>query len=126
MNGKAWLPSHTETLKRMAAVGYTETAARAAGIQPLISSANIAETVRSATEGAAAGWLKLLADPRNGMIIGATAIGGRAEEWISEVSLAIQAEIPVWRLAHVVHPFPTFSEVLERPVWELCHALGRA
>jgi pyruvate/2-oxoglutarate dehydrogenase complex dihydrolipoamide dehydrogenase (E3) component len=31
----------------------------------------------------AEGWLKVLADPRRGTLVGATAMGGHAEEWIS-------------------------------------------
>jgi dihydrolipoamide dehydrogenase len=33
--------------------------------------------------------------------------------------LAVRAEIPVSVAADVVHPFPTFGEVLEGPLWEL-------
>jgi hypothetical protein len=50
------------------------------------------------------------------VLIGATAMGGYAEEWISEVSLAIRAEVPAWVAADVIHPSPTFSEVLEAPL----------
>lgn len=75
--------------------------------------AAVGDTVRSTTEGSAQGWLKLLADPRRGTLVGATAMGGYAEEWISEVSLAVRAEVPVTAHADVVHPFPTYSEILE-------------
>ena len=83
----------------------------------------MSQPVRSVTEGSASGWLVLLADRPRGVLIGATAFGGYAEEWISEVSLAIRAEVPVWVLADVVHPFPTYSEVLEGPIWEVAAKL---
>ena len=87
----------------LAAVGHTEASARAAGMEPAVASAAVSDTVRSATEGSADGWLKLVADPRRGTLVGATAMGGYAEEWTSEVSLAVRAEVPV-----AVHT-PTWS-----------------
>jgi hypothetical protein len=65
-----------------------------------------------------------LADPRRGTLVGATARGGSAEEWISEVSLAVRAEVPVTTHADVVHPFPTYSEILEGPLWSLAAHLS--
>jgi pyruvate/2-oxoglutarate dehydrogenase complex dihydrolipoamide dehydrogenase (E3) component len=100
----------------LVAVGHTRASARAEGIEPLVEHASMSEPVRSLTEGSSTGWLTLLADPRRGVLIGATAMGGYAEEWISEVSLAIRAEVPAWVAADVIHPFPTFSEVLEAPL----------
>lgn len=117
------VPRAVYTAPVLAAVGHTEASARASGIDPVVASATVGETVRSVTEGAASGWLKLIADPRSGTLVGATAMGGEAEEWISEVSLAIRAEVPVWVAADVVHPFPTFGEILERPLWELSSRL---
>ncbi len=43
----------------------------------------------------------------------------RAEEWISELVLAIRAEVPLRMLTDVVRPFPTFSRVLDDPLREL-------
>jgi pyruvate/2-oxoglutarate dehydrogenase complex dihydrolipoamide dehydrogenase (E3) component len=118
------VPRAVYTTPVLAAVGHTEASARAAGIEPLVASAAVGDTVRSTTEGSAEGWLKLLADPRRGTLVGATAMGGYAEEWISEVSLAVRAEVPVTAHADVVHPFPTYSEILEGPLWRLAAQLS--
>lgn len=83
----------------------------------------MSQVVRSSTEGESDGWLTLLADPSTGTVIGASASGGHAEEWISEVSLLIRARIPVQVAIDVVHPFPTFGEILEGPLWELAARL---
>lgn len=85
----------------------------------MIASVPMSQTVRSTTEGEADGWLRLLADPGSGIVLGASAMGGQAEEWISEVSMMIRVQIPVDVARDVVHPFPTFSEVIEVAVWEL-------
>ena len=50
-------------------------------------------------------------------------MGGYAEEWIAEVSLAVRAEVPVATHADVVHPFPTSGEILEGPLWRLAAQL---
>jgi pyruvate/2-oxoglutarate dehydrogenase complex dihydrolipoamide dehydrogenase (E3) component len=118
------VPRAVYTTPVLAAVGHTEASARAAGIEPMVARAAVGDTVRSTTEGSAEGWLKLLADPRRGTLVGATAMGGYAEEWISEVSLAVRAEVPVTAHADVVHPFPTYSEILEGPLWRLAAQLS--
>jgi pyruvate/2-oxoglutarate dehydrogenase complex dihydrolipoamide dehydrogenase (E3) component len=51
-------------------------------------------------------------------------MGGYAEEWISEVSLAVRAEVPVTAHADVVHPFPTYAEILEGRLWGLAAELS--
>jgi hypothetical protein len=52
-------------------------------------------------------------------------VGGKAEEWISELALAIRAAIPLDVVADVVRPFPTFSRVLDGPLQELAGAVKR-
>jgi pyruvate/2-oxoglutarate dehydrogenase complex dihydrolipoamide dehydrogenase (E3) component len=118
------VPRAVYTTPVLAAVGHTEASARAAGIEPIVAQAAVSDTVRSTTEGSAEGWLKLLADPRRGTLVGATAMGGYAEEWISEVSLAVRAEVPVTAHADVIHPFPTYAEILEGPLWRLAAQLS--
>jgi pyruvate/2-oxoglutarate dehydrogenase complex dihydrolipoamide dehydrogenase (E3) component len=109
----------------LAAVGHTVASARRAGIEPLMASAEMrTAAVRSTTDGQPAGWITLLADPATHCLIGATGMGHNAEEWISVLSQAIRAATPVALLADVVHPFPSFGELLENPLWQLREALG--
>ncbi|UQU62601.1 NAD(P)/FAD-dependent oxidoreductase [Couchioplanes caeruleus] len=117
------IPRAVYTSPAFVSVGHTESSARDAGIDPLIAHTPMSQAVRSATEGEPRGWLRLLADPATGVVIGAGAMGGYAEEWISEVALMIRAQIPVDVARDVVHPFPTFSEVLEAPLWDLAARL---
>jgi pyruvate/2-oxoglutarate dehydrogenase complex dihydrolipoamide dehydrogenase (E3) component len=113
------IPHAVYTDPVVVSVGHTRASAEAAGIEVLEVSALMSTPVRSNTEGDKEGWLLLLADRSRGVLVGATAVGGYAEEWISEVSLAIRADVQVWVFADLVHPFPTYSEVLEAPLWQL-------
>ena len=58
------------------------------------------------------GFLKLFADPKRKVVVGAVAVGPEAGEWIGQITLAIRAEVPVATLRDTIQPFPTFSEVV--------------
>jgi pyruvate/2-oxoglutarate dehydrogenase complex dihydrolipoamide dehydrogenase (E3) component len=107
-----------------AAVGLTAARASAKGLGVLTATARISDQARSATDGAKAGGLILVADRDRGVLVGATALGAGADEWIGEASVAIRAQVPVAILAQVVHPFPTFAEVYEVPLRELARQLS--
>ena len=79
----------------------------------------ISRTARFLTDGGSDGLVILLADLSQGILVGASAIGPHADEWMSEVVLAVHAKIPIVVLAEVVHGFPTFGEVLGKPLREL-------
>lgn len=79
----------------------------------------ISNTARYLTDGESNGLVILIADRVKGILIGASAIGPRADDWMSEIVLAIHAKIPVKVLADLVHGFPTYGEVLTKPLREL-------
>ncbi len=58
------------------------------------------------------GFLKLYADPTRGVLVGGTAVGPEAGEWIGQVTLAIRAAVSVEVLRDTIQPFPTFSEAV--------------
>ncbi len=130
------IPRVAYTDPPLAAVGLTEDAARAAGRDVLTATMPMKETARAAADwtildddgstisGAADGCLVLVADRERGVLVGASAVGPAADEWISELSLAVLAEVPLGRLRDLVHPFPTYSEAVDPPLSELLAALG--
>jgi dihydrolipoamide dehydrogenase len=79
----------------------------------------ISNTARYLTDGGPDGLVILVADVSEGILVGASAIGPHADDWMTEMVLAIHAKIPISILAEVVHGFPTFGQVLEKPLREL-------
>ncbi|MEX2102512.1 MAG: NAD(P)/FAD-dependent oxidoreductase [Gaiellaceae bacterium] len=58
------------------------------------------------------GLVKLFADPKRGVLVGAVVVGPEAGEWIGQLTLAIRAEVPIEVLRDTIQPFPTFSEAI--------------
>jgi dihydrolipoamide dehydrogenase len=71
------------------------------------------ELPRTITDGSAGGVLVLTADRGRGVLVGAAAIGPKADEWLAQATLAIRAELPLTVLCDVVHAFPTYGEAFE-------------
>ncbi len=68
------------------------------------------------------GFLKVFADPRRRVLVGAVAVGPEAGEWLGQLTLAIRAEVPIDLLLETIQPYPTFSEAIQFAVRDL--ALG--
>jgi dihydrolipoamide dehydrogenase len=107
----------------LAGVGLTERQARAEGLDAVVVTTDLRELARTSTDGSAGGRLVLVADRERGVLVGAGAIGACADDWISEASVAIRAQVPIRILADVVHPFPTNAQAYEVPLRELARQL---
>lgn len=78
---------------------------------------------RALAAGEPIGFVKWIADPATGQLLGAAAVGAHATELIAEATAAIRAELTLEELGRTIHAHPTFSEA-----WmEAAHAaLGEA
>ncbi|HZD87181.1 MAG TPA: NAD(P)/FAD-dependent oxidoreductase [Gaiellaceae bacterium] len=56
------------------------------------------------------GFLRLFADPRERILVGAVCAGPQAAEWLGQLTLAIRAAVPLETLLDTIQPYPTFSE----------------
>ena len=118
------MPRVVYTDPPMASTGLTEAEAGTAGIDVATATMDLSDLVRTNTDGGPGGTLILVADRKRGVLIGAAALGAGADDWISEASLAIRAEVPISTWADVVHPFPTSAQAFEQPLRDLADQLG--
>ncbi len=58
------------------------------------------------------GFVKVAADPKRRVLVGAVAVGPESGEWCQQLTLAIRAEVSVDVLLDVIQPYPTFSEAV--------------
>jgi pyruvate/2-oxoglutarate dehydrogenase complex dihydrolipoamide dehydrogenase (E3) component len=57
--------------------------------------------------------LKIVAD-RKGRILGGHVLGHHASSIIAEIALAMKEEIPLGRLASLMHAYPTYAEAVKQ------------
>jgi pyruvate/2-oxoglutarate dehydrogenase complex dihydrolipoamide dehydrogenase (E3) component len=113
------VPRVTYTDPEVASVGLSEAAARAQGMDVAVARADPGETARGYIHGFTHGALKLVADRRRGVLVGATLVTPRAGEIVGELVLAIRLGTPLEQLADIIHPFPAFNRVLGSALSEL-------
>ncbi|UHA74703.1 dihydrolipoyl dehydrogenase [Paenibacillus sp. 481] len=100
--------SHPE----LASVGLSETEARAQAIPIMIGKAAFAINGRALALRETEGFVKIVANPTTGIVIGAQIVGVEASTLISELALAIEMGATVEDLAMTIHPHPTLGEVI--------------
>lgn len=95
-----------------AAVGLTEEAARAEGIDAVSAVVDLpASIARPYTyEEEPRGELGVVLDREREVLVGAWAVAPLAGEWIHQAVLAIRAEVPLAVLTDTIAQFPSFSE----------------
>jgi pyruvate/2-oxoglutarate dehydrogenase complex dihydrolipoamide dehydrogenase (E3) component len=113
------VPRVTFTDPEVASVGLSEAAAREKGLDVVVASADPAETARGYIHDFHGGALKLVADRKRGLLIGATLVTPRAGEILGELILAVKVATPVRTLADLIHPFPAFNRVLGAALLDL-------
>ena len=104
---------------QVAVVGLTEKAARAERLPFEAASYPFNDHGKSLIMEAKDGFVKLLADPRTGEILGGACAGPAAGELIHEVAVAMAARMTVRSFAAVPHYHPTLAEIWTYPAEEL-------
>jgi pyruvate/2-oxoglutarate dehydrogenase complex dihydrolipoamide dehydrogenase (E3) component len=117
------VPRVTFTDPEVASVGLSEALAVELGIDVVVAGADPAEAARGYIHDFHGGALKLVADRKRGVLVGATMVTPRAGEILGELVLAVKLGTPVRDLADVIHPFPAFNRVLGAVLGDLASNL---
>lgn len=70
------------------------------------------------------GFVRIFADPKERILVGAVAVGPQAAEWLGQLTLAVRAGTPVDVLLDTIQPYPTFSEAIFFALRELADTLS--
>lgn len=96
----------------ISSVGVNETEAKAQAIPVVIGKSSFGINGRALALRETEGFVKIVADPTSGIVIGAQIVGVEASTLISELALAIEMGATVEDLAMTIHPHPTLGEVI--------------
>jgi len=109
------IPAVAFTDPQIAIVGDTEREGAVSGRWEMTQTARASTYERPRRPG----FVKIVADPDRGVLVGAVAVGPEAGEWCQQLTLAIRAEVPLDVLRDVIQPYPTFSEAVFLALQEL-------
>jgi pyruvate/2-oxoglutarate dehydrogenase complex dihydrolipoamide dehydrogenase (E3) component len=107
------------TEPQLAFVGLTEKAAVARGVKFISASYPFNDHGKSLIMNATDGFVKLLADPKSGEILGGQCVGPSGGELIHEIVVAMEKRMTVKELAAMPHYHPTLAEIWTYPAEEL-------
>jgi pyruvate/2-oxoglutarate dehydrogenase complex dihydrolipoamide dehydrogenase (E3) component len=114
------VPRVTFTDPEIGSVGMSEAQARAAGLPVATALAPVPQSTRGWIHKAGNdGFIKLVADTDQGILVGATSAGPCGGEVLSLLTLAVHARIPVTRLREMIYAYPTFHRTIEAALAEL-------
>ena len=111
---------------QVATVGLTEKEARAKAIPYLVACYPFNDHGKSLIMEAKDGFVKLLADPRTGEILGGSCVGPMGGELIHEIIACMHKRMTVQELAAMPHYHPTLAEIWTYPAEELAEEIAAA
>ncbi len=106
------IPSAVYCHPQVASVGLTEAAARQAGLAIKVAKFPLSANGKAIALAETEGFVKIIADEKQGEILGAHIIGAEATELIGEFVLAKTLEATASELNQAIHPHPTLSEAV--------------
>lgn len=117
------IPNVIYTHPEAAAVGMTETEARAAGLQLKVGQCQFRANARARCTGDVDGVVKVIGESSTGRLVGMHILGSAASEMIGEGVIAMERKATLEELGRASHAHPTLSESIK----EAClQALGKS
>lgn len=96
----------------IAYVGLNESEAKAQGIAVKCGKFLTGANGKCLVENAESGYVKLVSSADTGKLLGAQLVCPRATDLVAELTVAIKRGMTAAELASVIHPHPTFSEMI--------------
>lgn len=121
------MPWCTFTTPEIAHVGLYAAEATQQGMKVETYTYRFDEVDRAILDGDEEGFARLHIQAGTDRILGATIVGSRAGDLISEVSVAMKAGAGAKTIAATIHPYPTRAEVIKKAVnlWRKAHFTPR-
>lgn len=125
---RAWdkraMPAICFTDPEIVSVGLSPEQAKAAGYEPKIGQFPFQANGRAMTRHAEAGFVRVVADARNDLVLGIQAVGQGASELSAAFGLAVEMGATLQDVAGTIHAHPTLGEAFpEAAMKALGHAL---
>lgn len=95
-----------------ASVGYSEAEAKEKGHKVKAGKFPFAANGRALSLNAGEGFVKLVSDADNGLVLGAQVVGVEASNMIAELALAIEMGATLEDIALTIHAHPTLGEIV--------------
>ena len=110
----------TFTDPEIGSVGLSQQAAIDAGLDVAVGTANVPSTARGWLHKTGnEGFIKVVADRKRDVLVGATAMGPNGGEVLGLLALAVHAEIPIAQLRSMIYAYPTFHRGIEDAIRNL-------
>jgi pyruvate/2-oxoglutarate dehydrogenase complex dihydrolipoamide dehydrogenase (E3) component/uncharacterized membrane protein YdjX (TVP38/TMEM64 family) len=121
-------PSVIYTDPEIARLGLSEREAREQGVAYEVTRYDLSRLDRAIADGAAQGFVKVLTPPGRDRILGATLVGARAGDMLSEFTLAMRHGLGLKAILATIHPYPGWSDAARATAaeWRQAHAPQRA
>ncbi|MEJ2333596.1 MAG: NAD(P)/FAD-dependent oxidoreductase [Desulfobulbaceae bacterium] len=102
------VPRGIFTDPEVGAIGMTEAQASEAGLDTTIALKRLPLTFRGLIDGVDRGFIKIVADRKAGVLVGATVVGPRGTDMLGMLNLAVHARIPIAELKTMIYAFPSY------------------
>lgn len=118
------VPSCIYTSPEIASVGITADEAKTSGRDVKVGKALMSANGKTVIAGGERGFIKIVADARTGVILGAQLMCERATDMLSQFTAAILNQTTAKDMARAVRPHPTFDEAIGDALEDLLGKLG--
>lgn len=111
------IPNCIYTFPEIATIGMKEIEAKERGLNYGVGKFPFRALGKAHTTGEMEGFLKVIIDKREEIVLGAHAIGNNVIDIIPELTLAIKNRIKIKDILETIHAHPTFSEIIPEAIF---------